>query len=390
MLSLILLVSVVRAEVPAQVQSQYGQLVTSSTLSWSRAGAGLSPPPGAVDGGTGSGVMCRTRVEGVLLAGQTVGGRCWVVGEGARLTSVSEYSVLSHQVSASKLEWRSYRRFSPLPSGAVAGVDTGELVFLARRLEGGLMVPAQVEVGGFGGNVAVYSQVEAVRLEADCDVLVEVEPVRYELSIDTYHKPPISSKERKTLATSSMFRFEEGADSVARMTKMLSYTYEKSLYFGHIKGTIKGLPTKVKLPTGERKTITWGRTEEDKQQESIMVGHNMNKNTAVDITVSAQLVTEEQPWQGRMKAVFSDGSGREREVEGVTVTSYLDMIQPSYSVLYQIKEQEAEVEETSTSLQVAEEIVEETFKMFQDTETSAGAIVTSCTTILCLTTLNLR
>ena len=121
-----------------------------------------------------------------------------------------------------------------------------------------------------------------------------------------------------------------------------------------------------------------------------MVGHNMNKNTAVDITVSAQLVTEEQPWQGRMRAVFSDGSGREREVEGVTVTSYLDMIQPTYSVLYQIKEQELEVEETSTSLQVAEEIVEETFEMFQDTETSAGAIVTSCTTILCLTTLNLR
>ena len=390
MLSLILLVSVVRAEVPAQVQSQYGQLVTSSTLSWVVAGAGLSPPPGSVDSGTGSGLMCRTRVEGVLLAGQTEGGRCWVVGEGGRLTSVSQYSVLSHQVSASKLEWRSYRRFSPLPSGAVAGVDTGELVFLARRLEGGLMVPAQVEVGGFGGNVAVYSQAEAVRLEADCDVLVEVEPVRYELSIDTYHKSPISNKERKTLATSSMFRFEEGSDSVARMTKMLSYTYEKSLYFGHIKGTIKGLPTKVKLPTGERKTITWGRTEEDKQQESIMVGHNMNKNTAVDITVSAQLVTEEQPWQGRMRAVFSDGSGREREVEGVTITSYLDMIQPSYSVLYQIKEQELEVEETSTSLQVAEEIVEETFEMFQDTETSAGAIVTSCTTILCLTTLNLR
>ena len=390
MLSLLLVVGLARGEVPAQVQSPYGQLVTSSTLGWLSAGAGVSPPPGAVDSGTGTGHMCRTSREGVKLPGHTEGGRCWVVGEGGRLTSVSQYSVLSHQVSASKLEWRSYKRFSPVPSGAVAGVETGDLVYLARRLEGGLMVPAQLEVGGFGGNVAVYSERAAVRLEADCDVLVEVEPVRYELSIDTYHKKPITSSQRKILARSSMFRFEEGADSVARMTKMLSYTYEKSLYFGHIKGTIKGLPTKVKLPTGEKKTVTWGRREDDRQQESIMVGHNMNKNTAVDIEVEAQLVTEEQPWRGRMTAVFSDGSQREREVEGVTLTSYLDMIQPSYSVLYLIKEQKLEQTESSTSAEVVEEIVEETLEMWQDTETSGAISGTTNTVMLLLAAYNLR
>ena len=187
-----------------------------------------------------------------------------------------------------------------------------------------------------------------------------------------------------------MFRFEEGADRVARMTKMLSYTYEKSLYFGHIKGTIKGLPTKVKLPTGEKKTVTWGRREDDRQQESIMVGHNMNKNTAVDIEVEAQLVTEEQPWRGRMTAVFSDGSQREREVEGVTVTSYLDMIQPSYSVLYLIKEQKLEQTESSTSAEVVEEIVEETLEMWQDTETSGAISGTTNTVMLLLAAYNLR
>ena len=58
-LLLSLLASTLRAEVPAHVQSEYGQLVTSSTLSWSRAGAGMSPPLGAVDSGTGEGFMCR-------------------------------------------------------------------------------------------------------------------------------------------------------------------------------------------------------------------------------------------------------------------------------------------------------------------------------------------
>ena len=375
-LLLLVLISVLGVrgdEQPAQVQSEWGQLVTSSTLVWIRAGAGLFLPSGAVQSGTGQGVLCRASRQGLRLLGETRAGRCWVVGEGGRLTSVSQYSILSHQAAASKLEWRSYQRFSPVPRGAVAGVETGGLVFVARRLQGGLMVPAQLELKSFGGEIAVYSQTRPVRLEADCDVLVEVEPVRYELSVAAYTKEPLTTSDRRVLATSSMFRFQEGSDSVARMTKMLSYTYEKTLYFGHIQGTIKGLPTRVNLPTGEKKTITWGQRENDKQQESIMVGHNMEKNTAVDIRVEAQLVTEEQPWQGRLRAVFRDGSEREREVEGVTIMSHLDNIQPTYSVLYQIKEQQPPLQTSSTTT-ARPEVAQETFEMLQNMEeTSSGS-----------------
>ena len=136
-----------------------------------------------------------------------------------------------------------------------------------------------------------------------------------------------------------MFRFQEGTNTMARMTKMVSYTYEKSLYFGHIKGAIKGLTTKIKMPTGESRSIVWGTTEVDKQSESIMVEFNMNKNTAVDFDIVADQVQEEQSWTGVLEAVFSDGSRRERTVEGVTLTSYLDMIQPQYSSPHAIKQQ---------------------------------------------------
>ena len=108
-----------------------------------------------------------------------------------------------------------------------------------------------------------------------------------------------------------------------------------------------------------------------------MVGHNMEKNTAVDISVVAQLVMEEQPWQGRMRAVFSDGSVREREVEGVTIMSHLDNIQPTYSVLYQIKEQQPPPLETSTTpTTVRPEVGLEMFEMLQNTEepSSSGAV----------------
>ena len=126
-----------------------------------------------------------------------------------------------------------------------------------------------------------------VHLVSGCDILVEVEPISYQLYIEIYDTKPKITTEKTVLATSNMFRFEEGLNSIARMTKMVSYTYEKSLYFGHIKGVIKGLPTKIKMPTGESRSVIWGRTETDKQGESMMVEYNMDKNTAVDFEIIA-------------------------------------------------------------------------------------------------------
>ena len=128
-----------------------------------------------------------------------------------------------------------------------------------------------------------------------------------------------------------MFRFEEGLNSVARMTKMVYYNYEKSLYFGHIKGVIRGFPSKIKLPTGETRTLVWGQTEYDKQSESIMVEFNMQRNTALDVEVVAERVVQEQSWSGVMVAVFADGSKRQRNVEGVTITtvSYTHLTLPT-------------------------------------------------------------
>ena len=331
-------------EVPAHVQSEYGQLVTSSTLSWVRSGLGVTLPPGAVSSGTGDGVLCRGHVHGVLVAGFTTRSRCMVPGTSGKLVTLTSYHVLTHVASSSKLKWMSYERFSTVPTGAVAGLETGDVVFVGRKLDGGLMRTALVELGsakngGFGGRIAVYSADEAVHLVTGCDILVEVEPVRYHLNIISTDKKPKKTSHKTVLASSSMFRFQEGTNTMARMTKMVSYTYEKSLYFGHIKGAIKGLTTKIKMPTGESRSIVWGTTEVDKQSESIMVEFNMNKNTAVDFDIVADQVQEEQSWTGVLEAVFSDGSRRERTVEGVTLTSYLDMIQPQYSSPHAIKQQ---------------------------------------------------
>lgn len=353
-LLVISLVAACQAEDPAHVQSEYGQLVTSSTLAWARSGVGISLPANSVSSGTGDGVLCRGQVHGITVAGFTSRARCMVAGTGGKLISLTRYSVLTHVTNASKLKWVTYERFSPVPSGAVAGLDeTGSYVFIGRKLDGGVMRTALLEMGSakngaFGGRIAVYSVDDVVRLVSKCDLLVEVEPVKYQLDILENIKHPQRSSEKSVLAKTSMFRFEEGRDSVASMTKMVSYTYEKSLYFGHIRGAIKGLQTKIKMPTGETRSMIWGRAESDKQTESMMVEYSMDKNTAIDIEILAEKVSEEQLWSGILVAIFADGSRREREVQGVTLTSFLDLISPSYSAPHRIKQQSAPAQEITS------------------------------------------
>ena len=338
-------------DVAAHVQSEYGQLVTSSTLKWVRSGAGYSIPLESVSSGTNKGVMCRGFKQGVGVTGVTSRGRC-EGGLNGKKVSLTSYEVLTQVQGASKLEWRTFERFSKVPVGAVAGVEGADPVFIARILKEGMMENAYLEMGKEGGfgRIAVYKEGEKVRVENICDLLVEMEPVRYELHLHPFDKKLRREKDRRVLDSTSIFRFDEGTANLARMQKMMFYQNEKSLYLGQIKGSIRGLPALVKMPSGDTKVIVWGMVEKDKQRESIMVGYDMPKNSAIDVEVVADLLLDEQPYTGILIAFFPDGSQREREVEGVMQNRYLDKIHPQYSKLYQIKEQVREHQVTARTL----------------------------------------
>ena len=316
------------AGTPAHVQSIYGQLVTSSSLLWVRSGTGVSIPEDAVHSGTGKGVVCRGRHHGSDLVGVTDFGRC-KVGFSNRLVSLNTFEVLTEVPGAVKLQWKPFTRFSAPPRGTVAGVDGEQPVYVARRLgEAGTMLPAVVEipVASYGtGLIKVYTDhtVEDVK---DGDVLVEVEPVRYRLVLDAFVKDPKQTRQRKILASSSIFRFLEGKEIIARMQKMLSYAYKSSEYYSHVAGTIKGLPVKVTLHSGETRNRLWGMKDRTEQSESMMVGHDMKQNSAVDVMVSCEEVEEVQQYTGTLVAVFPDGSERERRVEGTRVVRRLEDI----------------------------------------------------------------
>jgi hypothetical protein len=214
--------------------------------------------------------------------------------------------------------------------------------FFYRKLDTkGTMWPAVVEmpVSDYGFGTFKFHTDHDIEDTNEGDVLIEVEPVRYELLVDKFAKKGKSSSERKVLASASIFRFAEGREELARMQKMLAYSYETSLYLGQMRGVIKGLSVRVHLPSGEKKSLAWGVADINRQSESMMVGYDMRPNSAVDVVISAAAVTEEQPYTATLVAVFGDESRRERRVEGVMVTHYLDSIRPEYSQLYVIKDQ---------------------------------------------------
>ena len=64
--------------------------------------------------------------------------------------------------------------------------------------------------------------------------MVEIEPEKYELELTATKGRAKIIRHDVVLAKSSLFRFEEGRDSQARMQKVLEYDYDKSEYYGQV------------------------------------------------------------------------------------------------------------------------------------------------------------
>ena len=257
---------------------------------------------------------------------------------------------------AARLEWRPYSRYAGVPEGAVAAVDESSAsvvgdndIFIGRHLSSfsTSWLPGSIEVPRRSANFGVLRVFNAkgnMSEESTGDILVEVEPVRYELELHASLPEDEPQRTKKVLrsdvvlAQSSLFRFDEGKDTQARMQKVLSYEYEKSEYYGQVPGMLRALPTTIRLPNGQGQSVLWGLAEKSQQHETIMVGHALQHFRAVDVSVVGVRITEETPYRATLSAIFPDGSRRQRRIDGVVQRIYLDNIRPEYSRVYHIKE----------------------------------------------------
>lgn len=342
----------------ASIKSQYGQLVTSSTLKWTHVNSGQTVTQEAVPSGTGNSdkFVCRAEHHGALLVGQTtqVGGYC-MVGFLTKLYKKHKYELLINVDRAARLEWKSYSKYAGVPEGAVAGVDESSTsaagendIFIGRHLGSSAQwLPGAVEVPRRSANfglMRVFDSHGRMSEHNSGDVLVEVEPERYEIEIhddlDTSgpRRPKKTTRQDVVLAKSSLFRFDEGKDQEARLQKVLSYEYEKSEYYGQVPGMIRALATTISLPNGQVQSVLWGLPERSQQHETLMVGHSLRHFKAVDVSVVGIRITEESPYRATLTAVFPDGSKRQRTIDGVAQRIYLNNIRPEYSRVYKIKD----------------------------------------------------
>ncbi len=79
-------------------------------------------------------------------------------------------------------------------------------------------------------------------------------------------------------------------------------------------GTIRALPSSVRLPGGRTTQLLWGLPERTRQRETLMVGHSLRHQSAVDVRVVGVRVTEEEPYAATLTAVYGDGDRRSRSV----------------------------------------------------------------------------
>jgi len=309
-------------ETPAHVLATPRQLLTSSTLSWadiSRVQSGQIPGDRVVV--SGHSAVCRVRDGDKLRPGRTDrSGLCVVEGVKER-----QYQVLVDMTGKARLEWRDWDMFSNPEKGTVAYNDK---TFVA-----------QIEITGFGktigdldftrglnGEVEVYLGGGKVERRTSGLALVELEPVKYRLEDISFLAPREISSTVLSLGTVHMVSMQEDhGKEWEEEQDMVEYTYSGYEHWGHISGTVRGLPASAMVG----KTLSffrWGLEEKNIRREEYMVRYSLRHGTGVNITLSGHLVRKEEPYTAQLVMVYKDGALTRHNVSSIFISVSVENI----------------------------------------------------------------
>nr|CAD7205185.1 unnamed protein product [Timema douglasi] len=372
MIAVILLMVLLRAsaEMGVHIRSNYGQLVTSSTLQWVPGEDGTRPQNAVVGAHEIIEVVpivdttedthmeqqvkvpvyvCRARHNGVWISGQLRSDQrfCSISLLGVASTS-NRYEVLENVDEGARLQWVPWDRFSRIPTGAVAGGET----YVARRVvEDGEESNKDAGPGVLGfthhlgkldpkdglGRITIINQNNEEQDFTDGEVLVEIEPVRYELTGLKFNLWRKRLMRRLVTLTNNTLR--NGAATVAVNVDMaLAYDSEYSLYWGQGKAILKGLPTTVRLANGTLVgEIKWGLPEVEERKDLFSVEYFLEPGTAVNVTLRGNHTESEVPYSGKLVAVYEDGSTKARDIEGSRREVAMLDVRPEFSAVYYIR-----------------------------------------------------
>jgi len=288
---------------PAHTLATYRQLLTSSTLSWADISwiqSGQIPGDRVVV--SGDSAVCRVRDGDTLRPGRTDrSGLCLVNGVKER-----KYQVLVDLTGLARLEWRKWDMFSNPEVGTVA---YNEQTFVA-QVEGmaGDKIVGYLDFNrGLNGEVLVHVSVDQVLRRTAGWALVELEPLKYRLENVSFLAPRESSSTVFSVGSVHLVSSQVAGEEWQEEQEMVQYSYPGYEHWGHILGTVKGLPASTLL--GETTSqFRWGLEEKEVKTGQYMVTYSLQPNTGVNITVSGSLVRKEVPYTADLVMVYKDGA----------------------------------------------------------------------------------
>jgi len=288
---------------PAHTLATSRQLLTSSTLSWADISwiqSGQIPGDRVVV--SGDSAVCRVRDGDKLRPGRTdMSGLCLVAGVKKR-----KYQVLVDLTGLARLEWRKWDMFSNPEIGTVA-YNEQSFVGQVQGMAGDKIVGDLDFKRGLNGDLVVHVSGDQVLRRTAGWALVELEPLKYRLEKVSFLAPKESSSTVFSIGYVHLVSSQENGKEWQEEQEMMNYSYPGHEHWGHILGTVKGLPASASV--GETTTqFRWGLEQKEVKTGQYIAKYSLQPDTGVNITVSGRLVRKEVPYTAHLVMVYKDGT----------------------------------------------------------------------------------
>lgn len=154
------------------------------------------------------------------------------------------------------------------------------------------------------GRIFVYLGDREYSLD-EGEVLVETEPVRYELRQIKVDKWRSQVKKNLTELGSTVLQNSESMSNLVEA--VITYEYDRMVYWGTHDGVARGLPTAVYDEVGARPMdIYWAQKVSEKRLETKTVSTNLQPGTAINVTVTGNYTKTEGPYKALLVSYYAD------------------------------------------------------------------------------------
>ena len=112
---------------------------------------------------------------------------------------------------------------------------------------------------------------------------------------------------------------EEEGDEWEEEEEVVEYTYPGYEHWGHIPGTVRGLPASA-LMGKTLSHLRWGLEDAKDKTGQWAVRYSLQAGTGVNITVSGRLVRREEAYTAQLVMVYRDGATARQDVSSSFTT----------------------------------------------------------------------